>query len=268
MTQSNIFKSYPTDGFERNEYSINGVNTVVYSAGQGDTLVYFHGGGTFHGFEFARDWIKKYKVFLPFHPGFGESDDSPTIASIDDLVQHYNILFKQLQLETFNLVGISMGGWLASEYAVAHPEQVTKLVLAAPAGVLDPDVPLTDLQSIPPEQFFSYLVEDMGVLTLYLPKTDEDAKAFAADRMREAQSVGRIAPTGPFNPALEQHLPGLSIPILILWGKQDKILPVGLANKWMASLPNAKLDLIDGIGHLVFDESDKAKEIAINFLIN
>ena len=76
--------AYSTAGFERLELTIAGIRTVAYAAGSGPDLVYFHGGGTFHGFEFARAWIPHFRVLLPYHPGFGESADAPAIGSLED----------------------------------------------------------------------------------------------------------------------------------------------------------------------------------------
>jgi pimeloyl-ACP methyl ester carboxylesterase len=78
--------SYSTAGFERRELEGGGVRTVVYSAGRGPDVVYFHGGGTFHGFEFARDFLDRFHVILPYHPGFGESADDESVQSMQ---QHW-----------------------------------------------------------------------------------------------------------------------------------------------------------------------------------
>jgi pimeloyl-ACP methyl ester carboxylesterase len=72
--------------FQREVHSINGINVVMYVAGQGEPLLYLHGAGTFHGFEFAKQWTDKFRVLVPYHPGFGESDDDPTIADMHDYV--------------------------------------------------------------------------------------------------------------------------------------------------------------------------------------
>lgn len=253
-------------GFGRGEYAVNGVNTVVYSAGTGQPVVYFHGGGTFHGIDFCRGWLDRFKVFCPFHPGFGESGDAPHFNSINDFVVHYQALFGKMGLEQFHLVGISLGGWLASEFALTCPDMVLKLVLAAPAGLRDPEFPPANFAVIAPEDIPSYLVTDLKVLEPYLPKTAEQAAAMASNAAREGQALARMAPAGPFNPELERKLPGLSVPTLILWGKGDRVLPSGLAKKWIKLLPDARLELIDDIGHLIFDESPRACSIAADFL--
>ena len=68
--------------FQREVHNINGINVVMYVAGEGEPLLYLHGAGTFHGFEFAKQWADKFRVLVPYHPGFGESDDDPTITDM------------------------------------------------------------------------------------------------------------------------------------------------------------------------------------------
>lgn len=146
----NSRRAYSTEGFARDEYVVDGVRSVVYSAGNGPPVVYFHGGGTFHGFEWSRDWLGRFRVILPYHPGFGESADDPDIASIADYAVHYTALFDALGLTHFGLSGASMGGRLAAEFALMHGAMVNRLVLAAPAGLLAPDCPPPNWAAIRP----------------------------------------------------------------------------------------------------------------------
>ena len=104
--------------FKRHTLSINGIDTVVLRAGTGEPLVYFHGAGTVSRFDFAAPWTKRFEVIVPYHPGFGESADDPTITEIHDFVLHYLELFEALGLPRFNLVGQSMGGFIAAKLRV------------------------------------------------------------------------------------------------------------------------------------------------------
>jgi pimeloyl-ACP methyl ester carboxylesterase len=99
----------------------------------GEPLVYFHGGGTFHGFEWARALASEFRVFCPYHPNFGESGDAP-FDQMTDYVQHYEMLFPALGLDTFILAGASMGGHMAARYAAANPGDIDKLALVSAAA--------------------------------------------------------------------------------------------------------------------------------------
>ena len=127
---------YSTEGFRRDEYVVDGVRTVVYSAGQGPPVLYLHGGGSWHGFEWARDWLDQFRVILPYHPGYGESADDPDVSSIDDLVVHYARLLELLGLQRFHLVGASLGGWLAAQLVLdpARPRRASRTGFARRAA--------------------------------------------------------------------------------------------------------------------------------------
>src|SRR5262245_61631555 len=101
--------------FERHTLHVDGVKTAVHIAGQGEPLVFFHGAGTVDGFDFAERWADRFRVIVPHHPGFGQSDDDPSYTSMQDYVMHYLELFDMLKLDRFNLVGLSMGGYLAAK---------------------------------------------------------------------------------------------------------------------------------------------------------
>ena len=121
-----------TEGFTRKKVDVRGVRTVYYEAGEGPTVVYFHGGGTFHGIQFAKPWTEKFRVILPYHPGFGETADDPRVGAMQHLVLHYLDFFDTLGLDKVHLIGASMGGRLATEFAVSHNDRLKSLILAAP----------------------------------------------------------------------------------------------------------------------------------------
>src|SRR5688572_27879224 len=82
--------------FTRRTLRVNGTETVLLEAGQGPPLVYLHGAGTVTGFDFAAAWTRKFRVLIPYHPGFGASADDAAIDDIHDYVLHYAELFDQL----------------------------------------------------------------------------------------------------------------------------------------------------------------------------
>lgn len=250
--------------FSSETYTVDGVKTVVYTAGRGDPLVFFHGAGTMEGFDFAGPWTGKFRVILPYHPGFGESGDDPTFTDIHDYVMHYLELFDALRLDTFNLVGLSLGGYLAAKFAVEHGHRVRKLALIAPVGVADPNHPTRDLLAVPGEQIPELLVSNFDVLKKYLPdKPDID---FAAARYRETTTFARIMWERLADEKFMRYLPRLKMPTLILWGEEDKVIPVQQTEIWRKLLPNAEIRVFKGAGHLVNIEKPEAVDAIANFL--
>lgn len=269
-TASRAVKAPP--GFTREEYIVNGVPTVVNVGGRGRTVVYFHGAGSWHGFDFAGPWLEHFRVIAPSHPGWGESADAPPEwNSMADYALHYAELFEQMKLsqtDPVDIIGISMGGWLAAEFAATYPERVRRLVLVAPAGLLAPEHPgPTGMNTWTLDQMYGYLLEDVSSVKRHLPTTPDELAAHGAALKREFQSAGRLfVPHGPANPKLDRWLHRVRMPTLLVWSKADRLTPVGRTEKWMRLLPNAQLELVERGGHLTLDESAEAREAVLKFL--
>ena len=256
-------KSGPS--FAREEFRVNGVKVAMLTIGKGEPLVFLHGAGTFHGFDFALPWAEKYKVMIPFHPGFGESGDDASITNMHDYVMHYVELLDQLGLAKVNLVGFSLGGWMAAAFAMEHGHRINKLVLVAPAGLKVAEYPMVDIFRIPGEELPGYLVADINVILPHLPKGHDID--FIVDRYREMTSVARIMWEKPFDRGLQRWLHRLAkVPTLIVWGDKDRLIPVGQAKTWQGLIPNSTVQTHASAGHLVLDESPDAVRGITKFL--
>ena len=250
--------------FVREELTINGVKTVVHTAGKGEPLVLFHGAGTVDGFEFAAAWADKFRVIVPYHPGFGESGDDPTITDIHDYVLHYLDLFDALKLDTMNLVGFSMGGYLAAKFAIEHGHRIKNLVLMAPYGLNVPEHPTADIIAIPGEEIVPMLVSNFETLKPSLPeKPDAD---FIGARYREATSFARLFWEHPTDPKFPRYLHRVTMPTLIVWGDEDKLIPVQQAPVWRKFIPNAEVMVVKGAGHIVHRDKPETVEAIARFL--
>jgi pimeloyl-ACP methyl ester carboxylesterase len=250
--------------FTRETLTVDGVKTVVYTAGRGEPLVFFHGAGTIDGFDFAQTWADKFKVIAPYHPGFGESGDDPTFTNMHDYVMHYLELFDALKLDKINLVGLSLGGYLAAKFASEHGDRVKKLVLIAPAGMIDPKHPIMDILAVPGEQIPGLLVSNFDVIKKRLPeKPDLD---FIGDRYREAGTVARLFWERPGDPKFMRYLHRIKMPTMIVWGEEDKIIPVQQTETWRKFLPHADIKTFKGAGHLVHLEKPEALQAITKFL--
>jgi pimeloyl-ACP methyl ester carboxylesterase len=250
--------------FTRETFTIDGVKTVVHTAGNGEPLVFFHGAGTADGFDFAEAWADRFRVIVPYHPGFGESGDDPTYTDMHDYIMHYLELFDVLRLDRFNLIGLSLGGCLAAKFASEHGHRVKKLGLIAPYGMIDPMNPALDILAVPGEQVLGLLVSNMDVLMKRLPeKPDLD---FIGDRYREATTVARLLWEHPGDPKFMRYLHRIRMPTMIVWGDEDKIIPVGQAETWRKFIPNADIKVYKGAGHLVHLERSEAVDALGRFL--
>jgi pimeloyl-ACP methyl ester carboxylesterase len=124
--------------FETLSFDVDGVSTVVKAIGKGPAVIARHGAATLEGQQGARALADRFRVYLSFHPGFGESGPAPHVRGMQDLVVHYLHLLPALGVDRPHLVGHSMGGWMATEIAVVAGERFNRLVLNAPVGLNHP----------------------------------------------------------------------------------------------------------------------------------
>src|SRR6516225_9056674 len=134
-------------GGEAQNISVADNSTVIRQGGEGKPFVYLHStlDESFMWFPFFESLAKHYRVLVPTHPGFGKSEGFDQIDSIEDMAFHYLELLDALGLEKVMLGGVSLGGWIAAEFAVRWPERVERLGLANAPGLWFDDQPLGDL---------------------------------------------------------------------------------------------------------------------------
>jgi pimeloyl-ACP methyl ester carboxylesterase len=249
--------------YREEHLDVNGIDTAVFSAGEGAPLVFFHGGGTVEGFDCLLPLAERFKLIVPHHPGWGASADDPSIDSIHDLVRHYLDLFDLLGVEELSLVGLSMGGYLAATFAIEQTPRISSLVLAAPIGLRSKEHPAVDLFSVRDEELLGYLTEDMSIFEgkISLPPTPE----FLAERYRESTSFARLFWHRSYDVKLTKWLHRLTMPTLLLWGAADKVVPAAQAAIWAEHIPNAEVKILPGLGHLCFAESRDAVDAIAEF---
>ncbi|TPN89384.1 alpha/beta hydrolase [Mesorhizobium sp. CU2] len=255
--------------FETLSYEIDGVHTVVKAIGNGPAVLALHGAATIEGHDWARGLADRFRVYLPFHPGFGESGDAAHVCGMQDMLVHNLRLVAVLGLDRPHLVGHSMGGWMAAEMAVLAGERFGKLVLNAPAGLNHPDHPATDLSSIEPEALPGYLTNDVAVALHYFPGGAQcpPLEEFVAARAKEARGLERILnPHGMGHPNLGRWLPRIPNRTLIVWGEADRLVPASQAPIWAERIPNANMFIAPGIGHLAMQEDPKIVAAIGDFL--
>jgi pimeloyl-ACP methyl ester carboxylesterase len=254
----------PPTTFSTRRLSVNGVEVAMLTAGSGDALLFLHGAATSSGFDFALGWADRLRVLIPYHPGFGESADDPRVREMHDYVLHYLELLDQLGLARVNLVGHSIGGWLAARFAIEHGHRVRRLVLCCPAGLRVPEHPTLDLFSVPPEQLAARLIANQDLLqrrSSQPPSIDA-----VVGQYREQTSLARVMWERNYDLTLERWLHRASMPSLLLWGQLDRVVPVEQAEVWARRLPDTRVEVLPGAGHLPFHEAPRAVQAVREFL--
>lgn len=222
---------------------------LTYFRGKdGPPLVLIHGVGNQAGswVKVAGDLALTRKLIVPDLAGHGESGPTEGRLALTDMVAGLGAVLDAEQTGAdLVLVGNSMGGWVAMRYALAHPERVSRLVLVDSSGIYGDLGGITLLPTTREEALA--LVRAIGA------GTEPDPAGFVLDDLIEKIGEGatpRVVAGLKAEDFLEQDLAGLAVPADLLWGAEDKLLPLAYARRLAAMIPRARLTELPGAGHV------------------
>jgi pimeloyl-ACP methyl ester carboxylesterase len=233
--------------FEDSFVEVDGCKVHLRRGGKGDPLLFLHGAsGAPVVMPFMEKLAQRFDVLVPEHPGYGKSDEPEWLENIHDMAYFYLDFIKELGLKNLTLVGSSMGGWMAMEIAVRDTSRLKSLVLVSPAGIAAPGVRAADIFLMPPEVLVRNLFVDQKLAEARLA-APEDVDASLKNRHTTARLAWEPRLHDPFLP---KWLHRIDVPVKIVWGREDKILPVGLGHELKRLLPKAEMHVMDNVGHL------------------
>ena len=250
--------------------SIAGVDLELVERGQGDPILYLHGGGGIASDTGFLDMLaRERRVIAPSHPGFGKSSLPDWLDSVDDIAHIYLELMDRLGLARADLVGFSIGGWIAAELATKTPERLNRLVLIGPVGVKTGKPDKLDIPDV-----FAMPLEELDKLRFHDPV--KHAGSFAALSDEELYVVARNRETlalptwEPYmhNPKLNHRLHRVNVPALLLRGASDRIVSAEYLERYAALIPNARIETIASAGHLPQVEQPAATAVSVLRFLN
>jgi pimeloyl-ACP methyl ester carboxylesterase len=189
-------------------------------------------------------------VLAPSHPGFGKSALPDWLDSIDDIAHVYLELMDRLNLARVDLVGFSIGGWIAAEMASKVPERIKRLILIGPVGVKTGsadtlDVP--DIFALPRETLTRLRFHDPAKNPVDLAKL-LDAELMIVARNNETLALLTWEPY-MHNPKLKHRLHRVTMPTLFVRGASDGIVSADYLARYAALVPQARVETIGEAGH-------------------
>jgi pimeloyl-ACP methyl ester carboxylesterase len=240
--------------------TVAGRPTVLMHAGEGTPFVYLHStlGETFMWLPFYQKWARQFRVLVPTHPGFGQSGGFDQIDTIEDMAFHYVELFDALGLDEVILGGVSLGGWIAAEFAVRWPERVKKLWIAAAPGLWVDEEPMPDLFRIMQDRdalrrlLFHHPDEYMAKMVI---QDNPDPERLMA-AYQSMTVLARLVWERPYDPKLASRLHRIQCPTLLLWGDHDRLVPPAYGKAYLQHLPHAEFKLIPDCGHVLMFEKE------------
>jgi pimeloyl-ACP methyl ester carboxylesterase len=226
---------------------IDGCKTHLRRGGRGEPLLFLHGAnGAPVVLPFMEKLAQRFDVLVPEHPGYGKSDEPEWLENIHDIAYFYLDFLKQLNLKNVTVVGSSMGGWIAMEMAVRDTSRLKSLVLSSPAGIAAPGVRAADIFLMAPEEMVRNLFVDQKLAEARLAQP-EDIDVSLKNRHTTARLAWEPRLHDPYLP---KWLHRIDVPVKILWGRQDRILPVAFVDVYRKLLPKAEISILENCGHL------------------
>jgi pimeloyl-ACP methyl ester carboxylesterase len=229
---------------------VDGCRTHLRRGGSGTPLVFLHGAtGMPVVLPFMEKLAERFDVLVPEHPGYGRSDEPEWLENIHDVAYFYLDFLKALELKDVVLIGGSMGGWIAMEMAVRDTSRLRSLILVGPAGIKAPGVEPADIFLLPPEEVTRRIFHDPKMVAARLaePLTAEAIDIGLKNRHTSARLGWEPRLHDPFLP---KWLHRIDVPTKVMWGREDRILPVAYVETFKKLLPKAEFQIFDGCGHL------------------
>lgn len=251
----------------------------VIELGEGPAIVFVHGlSGSWP------NWLEQLPVFARDHrviamdlPGFGHSSMPREHITISEYARILDELLETLSVDAATLVGNSMGGFVSAELAIAFPQRVERLVLVSAAGIST--YRRRDVERIEP-----YLRRVASIVAVYTGWTAARSEwiarrprlrnltlglvtrhpsrlpaALAAEQLRGAGKPGFMqALRANIDYPVQERLPEIACPTLIVWGDEDRVITVRDASVFEELIPNSKKVIFEGTGHMAMLERPAA----------
>jgi 3-oxoadipate enol-lactonase len=250
-------------GVPPTRFARNGPVRIAYDVrGHGRPLVLVQGVGVGRwGWEPVADRLaRRFQVITIDNRGIGASDSPPGPLTTRAMAQDVLAVLDHAGIQQASVLGTSLGGMIAQELALAHPERVDRLVLAAtlPGGPRSRPMPLGTTYLLATAPFLTstarlqqFVNNALGPSTLR--RRPEIARRLAAAKLAHPQSEpawrAQVAAGMLFNPLGRQR--HITQPTLVIQGTADQVVDPSNADVLADLLPDARVELLDGAGHLL-----------------
>ena len=271
MRQTNHRPRVKADAMEPKTAKLHGRLVTYAEAGTGPVLLLIHGmGGSYENWRAVIDPLARHHTIVaPDLPGHGRSATGAGDYSLGALAATLRDLLISLGHDSATLVGHSLGGGVAMQLSYQFPELAERLVLVSSGG-LGPEVsPVLRAAALPGANLFIAATAGMGRLSAPMvgrglasiglrPTVDvaEVARGYGslADRDRRAAFLATLRSVidsrGQRVDATDRLYLAASVPVLLIWGSRDPIIPVRHGERAHEAIPGSRLEIFDGVGHV------------------
>ena len=254
-----------------NNLTIGGLNVHYLDGGEGDPLVVIHGGGGgVNSWQSSLEELSRhYTVYAPDLPGFGHSQSRNDRFQLSEYVEFMNEFVHTLGLRRFHLIGHSLGGGIALQFALKFPQKIEKLVLVS-SMFLGKEIALW-ARFLSSSSCFRYVgkaglsvIRTIGWVARFFCNTCKIAPPFTQLHISIGKSIMTLKGQ---TTVLINQLTELPMPTLLVWGARDGIVPSRQAHAAADIIPDCQLHVFEGCGHHV--QNQKLQEfcqLLVSFL--
>ena len=241
---------YPTP-MRREIITLAGIQIELFEGGNGNPLLFLHGA---QGFSPAHPYVaplsRGRRLIAPSHPGFGASELPLWLDNIDDIAYVYLEFLDRSGFTRIDIVGCSLGGWLAVEMATKSPERIGKMALVGPVGVkLGPvdklDIP--DIFAMSQDEVARQVYHDLAIGKLDFARMSDEQLMIIA-RNRETTALLTWEPW-MHNPKLRHRLHRVTAPTLFVRGASDGLVGQSYIDGYAKLIHGARVTTIAAAGH-------------------
>jgi pimeloyl-ACP methyl ester carboxylesterase len=235
--------------------TVFGARIHYVEAGGGAPLILIHGLADDAGIWDAVIPVLSagFRVIALDQIGFGRSDKPLLNYRSSTFVDFLDGFLAELKIERVSLIGNSLGGWVAAAYALAHPERVERLVLSDAAGYASLAKTM-DSRALRALRLASREdIRYLGPLTFHDKRFYQDVDLVFKERVSAGDSytVGQLLDSMiRGDDALDNRIHAITQPTLIVWGRDDKLIPLSFGQRFHQDIPNSRLRIIDNCGHM------------------
>lgn len=249
---------------------LEGMNVHFKKEGQGFPILLLHGtGSSLHTWDgWTKELTDSFTVYRLDLPAYGLTGPFPDRDySQDHYLTFLNSFAEKLAIDSFHIAGNSFGGALAFSYAARYPDDVCKLILVDPGGIDDDREPpsvfklannpiaAAILKKVTPKSFIEKnMIEVYGNDDLI---TDELVTRYHDFAIREGNRQAFVDRVKTQHSSIQHYLSQLEEPTLIQWGSEDHWIPVAHAAIMDSLIPDSRVIIYDGVGHVPMEESPK-----------
>ena len=240
--------------------TVAGGDVHVRSAGSGDPLVVFHHDIGVHAWTPCYDRLaERFTVHVPDLPGWGASGRPEWARNVRDIAVLAGALLDALDLDRTSVLGLGFGGYVAAELATVAQSRIHRLTLVGAMGVKPAEGEILDQFLVNHHNYVRQGFASGEGFETHFGEEPELEQLLAWDLNREMTTRVTWKPY-MHNSALPHLLPTVQTPTLLVWGSQDRIVPLEAGQLYADALPNAQLEVVDGAGHWL--ELERPDELA------